>query len=196
MRPHPLAVFTVALWLAGCAHSRSVAVAPIDEQPPLPMAHMHITVDNVMAELWINGSRVDVPEFTAHDWTKMSSVSFPVRPGRNVIAVKAVDQGVIAGLLADIDLGVQTLISDSAWTWALSEQDGWHTVEFDDGAWRSARVYGQYPLGVWGDRIHGVGGDDTDAVWIWSPANIHDGERDPVVYFRYVFEVEPGWVVR
>ena len=140
--------------------------------------------------------RIELPDFTAHDWTKMSSVGFAVVPGRNVIAVKAIDQGVIAGLLADIDLGVQTLTTDQRWLWALEGAEGWSAVEFDDSSWRQAQVYGQYPLGIWGDRIHGVGGDDTDAVWIWSPANQYEGEIDAVVYFRYTFVVEPGWVVR
>ena len=196
MRTLTLAFLITATLLTGCAHTRPTGSQLAEPAPPpLPSGHMHITVDNVMAELWINGSRVEVPEETANDWTKMSSVGFPVREGRNVIAVKAVDQGVIAGLLADIEVGARTLVSDGSWKWALKEQDGWNGLEFDDSTWGDAHLYGQYPLGVWGTRVHGLGADDTDANWIWSPANILDGECDPVVFFRYAFVIEPGWVV-
>ncbi len=165
---------------------------PVDPGP-VPDATLRITVDNVLEALHVNGHAVAVDPATAVDWTQTSTHVLALQPGRNVIAVKAVDQGVIAGLLAELTVGCSVLDSSEAWRVHHDAPEGWEQPDFDDSSWKPASVYGDHPGGVWGTRVQGM--DGSTATWIWNEVNTLHGEIEPTVYFRFTFEVAPGWVV-
>jgi hypothetical protein len=158
-----------------------------------PEATLRITVDNVLEALFVNGRAVAVDPETAADWLHTSTVTFALQPGRNVIAVRAADQGVIAGLLAELTVGCSVLDSGEAWRVHHDAPEGWEQPGFDDSSWKPASVYGNHPGGVWGTRVQGM--DGSTATWIWNEVNTLNGEIEPTVYFRFTFEVVPGWVV-
>lgn len=188
---------TLMLALAGLtpgALAESLQPANVLEPPDHgPQATLRITVDNVLEALVVNGVTVEVDPETASDWTRTSNVSFPLQPGRNVIAVKATDGGVIAGLLAELKVEQSTLVSDEAWRVHHDAPEGWSDPAFDDSTWKAATPYGDHPGGVWGTRVAGM--DGSDATWIWNEVNTLNGEVEPTVYFRLTFLVRPGWVI-
>ncbi len=168
----------------------SIAVATPPAHPP--QGTLRITVDNVAEALYVNGEPVALDPLSAHDWMRTSVATFPLLPGRNVIAVKGTDGGVIAGLLAELKVGGSTLVSGEAWRVHHDAPEGWEKPAFDDSAWSSATPYGDHPGGVWGTRVSGM--DGAEATWIWNQVNTLNGEIEPVVYFRFTFQVEPGWI--
>jgi hypothetical protein len=188
--PTSLASVLVLLALAGpwSAEARDPA-AP--EQPPA--ATLRITVDNVLEALHVNGQAVTLDPATAVDWTQTSTHVLTLQRGRNVIAVQAADQGVIAGLLAELTVGCSVLDSSEAWRVHHEAPEGWEQPGFDDSSWKPASVYGDHPGGVWGTRVQGM--DGSTATWIWNEVNTLDGEIEPTVYFRFTFVVVPGWTV-
>lgn len=186
-----LPTFLVSAWMLLATVTPVQAGQPADPGP-LPGATLRITVDNVLDALHVNGQPVAVDPETAADWTRTSTVTFPLQPGRNVIAIKAVDQGVIAGLLAELTVGDSVLDTSEAWRVHHAADEGWEQPGFDDSAWKPASVYGDHPGGVWGTRVQGM--DGSTATWIWNEVNTLDGEVESTVYFRFTFEVALGWI--
>jgi hypothetical protein len=93
----------------------------------------------------------------SHDITKL------VKPGRNVIAIRGVNQGGSAGLIARVTInGPATkknyVVTDESWrvfdvTTAAKDaqilKDG-ISASFDDSSWKSARVIGKLGIAPWG----------------------------------------------
>jgi len=161
--------------------------------PVLPLATLRITVDNAVEDLVVNDQVLRLEPESATDWTKGSTVNFEVRPGKNVIAIKAIDKGVIAGLLAELQVGPSVLVSGEAWKVALVAPEAWSTAAFDDSTWASATPYAPYGEGVWATRVAGLEGLSADASWIWTATNELNGAIDATAYFRFTFEVELAW---
>ena len=91
-----------------------------------------------------------------------------------VLAVKAVDLGGGAGMLASTSTGV---VTDASWKCSGAvEQTGWHLDDFDDAAWSQARVIGTNDGSFWTGVIDGI---STEAQWIWS-----QNSRDDEIYCR------------
>ena len=169
-------------------------VFPRSCDPDAPRGHLRITVDNVMTAMYVNGTELGIYGDEVTDWTRTSLVDVVLIPGRNVIAVQADDQGVIAGLLAELRVCDSVLGSTEAWRVSTTAPRGWYEPDFDDSSWAPASLYGDFPGGVWGTRVHGM--DGARASWIWSDVNTQDGDIATPVYFRFTFELSPGWVVR
>jgi hypothetical protein len=124
-------------------------------------AELRIAADDV-CEVFLNGTRVG-----AHDtWqrTAVFSVGALLKPGRNVLAVRAENKpapsknpaGLIARLTMTLATGKQAaVVSDSSWRSAKDEQPQWEQAAFDDSTWKPAIVAAPFGEGPWG-RIAGL----------------------------------------
>lgn len=129
----------------------------IDVPGEITQAKLAITADNIYT-LHINGSQVGADT----DWTSLDvyDITHLVKPGRNVLAVKATDPGADVGALlvegAIVDEHGEVFIfgTDRTWRMSGSEAPGWTTADFDDSAWQSPREIGRPPVGPWGGIEH------------------------------------------
>ena len=82
-----------------------------------------------------------------------------------VLAIKAVDLGHAAGLLASTSTGV---VTDASWKCSggdAVEQTGWHLPGFDDTAWAQAQVVAANDGSFWMGVVASI---NSTAQWIWS----------------------------
>jgi hypothetical protein len=121
----------------------------IEEKPQ--RADLRVSVDNV-GVTFVNGHQLG----TTEPWMSPAhyEISKHLRAGRNVIAVKAINQGGAAGLLA-------SLLIDGKWEfgssqlWKVSseqnigENDGWTSVDFDSSDWMNASELGPITMAPW-----------------------------------------------
>jgi len=188
-----LALLAGLLCLPGGVSAESLQRPELYDPPENPPgASLRITVDNDLRELYVNGQAQELDPESSGDWTLTSTHRFALQPGRNVIAIKATDGGVIAGLLAELQVQDSRLVSGESWKVHHDGPEGWERPEFDDRDWKAASCYGTHPGGIWGTRVQGM--DGSNATWIWNEVNTLDGEIEPTVYFRFTFLVQPGWV--
>jgi alpha-L-rhamnosidase len=90
--------------------------------------------------------------------TKEMDLTHRMRPGRHVLAVMAENQGagpgpagLIARLQVDFAAGEPLVVrADESWRSAAQETPGWQQPDFDDSAWRNARVLGPVGMMPWG----------------------------------------------
>ena len=115
-------------------------------------ATLQITADNAFT-VWLNGAEVGSGE----RWEQLYrfDVRKQLRPGKNVLAVEARNQGGPAGLVvrllwASKGQAAQTLVSDAAWKVSKNGGKGWSAVDFADKGWTKAKVLGEYgKVGPW-----------------------------------------------
>lgn len=141
-------------------------------------ADIIISVDN-KEEVYFNGELLG----SSTQWTNGSRYSVDLKPGTNVLAVKAEDESGIAALLAEINIGELVEVSGSHWRVSTQEYSDWLSADYDDSDWAFASNYGSYGINPWGRRIAGFS-PTSPAQWIWSA----DNEGDNTVYFRFVIE--------
>lgn len=123
-------------------------------------------------ELYIEGVKINcLPN--SGDWQKADAVTLPC--AARVIAVKGVDYGVIAGILASTDDG--SILTDSSWKCTNQHYAGWETVGFDDSDWPAAHQVAIHQTLPW--KL--VPGIRTNAFWIWTR---HYVNGDWTVYCR------------
>lgn len=120
---------------------------------PRPFAHptdeatLHITADNAFT-VWLNGVKVG----SGDDWHKgfKFDVNGLTRPGRNVLAVEAVNSEGPGGLLVRLGFipnGMSKLavVSDGKWRHTTAPApSGWEKPDFDDAKWPAPVVLGPY----------------------------------------------------
>ncbi len=123
-------------------------------------ALLRITADDA-CEVFLNGRRLG--SHTGWQRAAAFDVQAALRPGRNVLAVRAENlpapsknpAGLIAALAVVLADGrTVRLVSDTAWRAASTAQPGWEQLGFDDSAWAPCIVAAPYGLGPWG-RIAG-----------------------------------------
>ncbi len=139
-------------------------------------ATISLTADNIY-DLYFNGRLVG----SDSDWRIAEKYSVDLQPGKNVIAVKAVDLGAPGGLLADITCDFLQSGTNNGWKTGAQEQTDWTATGFDDASWSPATVLAAYGGDPW-DNVPGMP-TGTTAQWIWNA-----GGSD-IVYFRYVIDV-------
>ncbi|MCC6729544.1 MAG: hypothetical protein IT208_09435 [Chthonomonadales bacterium] len=109
-------------------------------------------------ELRVNGARAG-SGFGAGDSVWQTAERYEIapllRPGDNVVAVRARSMDGPGGLLAALCAGegpaVRTLLATGGeWRASADGPEGWATPAFDDSGWPAARVVGQYPCAPWG----------------------------------------------
>jgi putative membrane-bound dehydrogenase-like protein len=126
-----------------------------DEPYELQEADIHITCDNAFV-LYINGKEIG----RGNEW-KDGKV-FDVKPhlvrGKNVIAVRATNEGGPAGLVAWLVRLTKpgnhyTVLTDGSWKCSKEAPEGWREAGFDDSKWSSPKVLSEF---VRPDRWAGV----------------------------------------
>jgi putative heme-binding domain-containing protein len=112
-------------------------------------APLAASCDNKM-EVWINGASVG----SSDDWQRPLKVDVAARlvAGRNVVAVRAENEGGAAGLVLKLD----TLRSDASWLWSAEAPKGWEKPGFDPKGWKNAVSLGKLGMGPWGNVLEGV----------------------------------------
>jgi hypothetical protein len=106
--------------------------------------------------LFVNGHEVG----SGSDWQKPISMDITgcVKSGPVVFAVEAANVGdhpSAAGLLGRIEIefkGASPLIVSTDWTWKTSDKEvaGWNELEFNDEAWKPAKLLGRNGMTPWG----------------------------------------------
>jgi alpha-L-rhamnosidase len=123
------------------------------ELPPgqLADATLAITADDEFTA-YVNGKPAGDGRFPVVSELKIAD---SLRPGRNVIAVKANNLGGSAGVIAKLTLhsagGERTLVSDASWKAAEKSAPGWETPEFNDKAWQAAKQVARFGELPWRD---------------------------------------------
>jgi hypothetical protein len=121
-------------------------------------ATLLVTADNTYTA-YVNGTQVG----SGQDYTTVVPVTVTARlqPGANVLAIAAANTGASAnpaGLIGMLVLnyadGTQTNIQmDASWKAANTLQTGWQLPGFNDSAWVSALVLGNYGISPWGTGV-------------------------------------------
>ncbi len=130
-------------------------------------------------QLYVNGVLVGV----GNQWNQAQQYTVASLPGKNIIAVKAMDVEDYAGLVAEIDFDGEHYVTDDNWKVSVTEQEGWESVNFDDISWQKATIIGEHGTATpWADfrDVDGITADGG-VMWIWS----NDNENDDTVYFRF-----------
>ncbi|RMD99140.1 MAG: PKD domain-containing protein, partial [Calditrichaeota bacterium] len=147
--------------------------APVDSSTSLVVK---ISADD-RYELYVNGERLG----SGSGWETAEAYTAQLRKGKNVIAVKALNSGSAAALLAEIHAGQQQFFSNTQWKISRTMQPGWEKVDFDDRSWVPAFSYGAHGTAQpWAQFTNVQGIAIQKPQWIWSKY-----KSDPVVYFRF-----------
>ncbi len=161
---------------AGTTASQALSIT-IDPAP-VGQASLIISTDNAN-QVYFNGALIG----SADNWKQASSYTLALQSGANVVAVKGMDTGGIAALIAELTLpDGSKVVSDGSWKVSTALQTGWQAVVFDDSGWVGASSYGVYGVSPWAKNVAGFPSSST-ASWIWSSNN----DADNTVYVRYSF---------
>ena len=136
-----------------------------------------VTGDNSY-DLYFNG----VYKGSGSDWTVAQTYNMSMQAGKNVLAIRGVDAGWVAGLLADLRVNGQRTGSNTTWKVSKTAPANWTDPNFDDSTWANATDYGAYGVGPWGTNVANMP-LDTPGRWIWSSNN----DLDDLVYLRVTF---------
>lgn len=106
------------------------------------------------AALFVNGKQVSANQ----SWqtaTKDNLLPHLV-VGKNVIAIRGINEGGIAALIAQITLEANDakknlIVTDANWLASRDEASGWNKRDFDDSKWTKAYSYGKLGRQPWGD---------------------------------------------
>ena len=125
----------------------------------LKRAQLTITVDDQFT-LFVNGEEVGKSTGQTDAWKqhKTFDLKSRLRPGPNVLAVKALNNGNAAGLLAKFEIECSpgpllTVLSDKTWKAANAATEGWTSAAFDDTAWKPAKEIANLGSGPWGNTF-------------------------------------------
>jgi len=118
-------------------------------------ATLYITADDFFT-LSVNGKAVDHSAPTPKDdnvWQHVHRVNVTpfLTAGRNVLAVRALNAGGAAGLVARLEMpGRAPVETDARWRdWTGAAPAGWEAAAFDDASWRPATVIAALTGGPW-----------------------------------------------
>ncbi|OGV65719.1 MAG: hypothetical protein A3K19_25850 [Lentisphaerae bacterium RIFOXYB12_FULL_65_16] len=124
---------------------------------PVRSAQLQVTVDDAYA-LWVNGKEVVKMTTDADGWKVPEVVDLKpfLHPGRNVLAVDAMNAASAAGVIAEgvvvfEDDTEQAIATGGAWKAALSVADGWQSLLETPADWKPAAVLGTPPCPPWGN---------------------------------------------
>jgi hypothetical protein len=153
-----------------------------DEHPVLPAERLHasITISSGGAyELYFNGDLIGKNTIwqTAEVYHRLR-----VKPGKNVIAVKAESQRQMAGLIAEFKLMGKRLGTNEEWKVSKHEIPDWESINFGDRDWASATLHYAFGEGPWSNKMINFA-YDTPAGWIWAA----DREAEGTLYARFSF---------
>lgn len=129
----------------------------LSEESSIESAGMLITADNLYS-FYVNGQVAGEghPDPNAWSQAKRFDVAGLVTPGRNVLAIEAVNTvpgpaGLLVKLVAQsVDGRVVTLVTDGNWKCSDNETTDWQQPGFDDRGWQAAHVVGLFGMAPWG----------------------------------------------
>jgi len=118
-----------------------------------------ITADNSV-KIYLNGR--DLGSRGGPNSTKELDVTHRLLPGKNVLAAVATNDGpqpTSAGLIAWLQIRFASgeplvVISDRQWKSSTTEQEEWHSSNFDDTNWGQAKLLGPVGMKPWGPVRH------------------------------------------
>jgi putative heme-binding domain-containing protein len=148
-----------------------------------PDLSLALTCDN-KAEVFLNG----VPVGKVKEWTDPLKVKVNafLKPGKNVIAVKAWNEGSAAGLVARLDHGKKDsavlLETGAKWKMASNLVKGWEQPGFDDATWTFASTVAKLGDAPWGNAFAPGGGGQGGVVLPGDALNVLPGFKAEVVY--------------
>ena len=137
---------------------RSAVQLPADVKPT--SAELIVTADNLYT-VYLNGGSVGESSNNPNHWNRPRrfDVSSLIRPGRNVVAIEAVNTasgpaGLLAKLVVRVDGGQEFVLgTDDRWRCGNHEQPNWHAVGFDDSKWATVKVVTAYGGRPWGKVV-------------------------------------------
>ena len=132
------------------------AEMPLPDKAEVTSAEVIITCDN-MYSLYLNGLGVGESEANNSGWgtPERYVVSAQLKPGRNVMAVEAVNTlagpaGLIAKLVVKLADGKELVFTSSEkWICVPKEEANWRQPVFDDSHWLAAQVMGNFGAAPW-----------------------------------------------
>ncbi len=140
-------------------------------------ATVTVTADNVY-ELYVNGEQIgkDGDWYTAETY----DVAGRLKQGANAIAIRADNQGSIAGLLCEARITLENgdlvrIGTDGAWRMAKEPGEDWQAADFDDSGWGDPEVGGSPPAASpWGD-VPGLPPEPNSGREIWYRFDLPPG---------------------
>ncbi|MGE0606632.1 MAG: c-type cytochrome [Pirellulales bacterium] len=125
-------------------------------------ARLSTACDNVMT-FYVNGEK----QFEHASWSEPAKAELgkKLRPGKNVLAVLARNEGGPAGFMAQLQIeledgGKLSIVSDASWLVSTKAEEGWQKPDFADAGWSKAHSLGKLGIAPWG--IPGQGGAPAD----------------------------------
>ena len=139
----------------GANYFRGTFVLP--EKAQVKSAEVICAADNLYT-FYINGKLAGESEPDPNAWhrAKRFDVADMLVPGRNVVAVEAINTvagpaGLLVKLVAQLADGQQVVcVSDEPWKSLDKELPKWQQPGLDDKRWRAAHVVGDYGIKPWG----------------------------------------------
>ncbi|HEX5106565.1 MAG TPA: c-type cytochrome [Pirellulaceae bacterium] len=109
--------------------------------------------DNVMT-LFVNGEQVT--QHSAWDAATRENLTKRLKAGKNVIAIRASNQGGPAAFIAQINIeradGTKlVIVTDESWKAASEARGNFRTERYDDSAWGKPHSFGKLGIAPWGD---------------------------------------------
>jgi hypothetical protein len=157
-----------------------------------PKARMTITCDD-RYEVYVNGALVgrrEWPKGPTHFESQMYELV--LRPDKNVVAVKGGNIDNIAGLIAEIHVGPNRLVTGKEWKVSQDVESNWSAVDYDDSKWTRPAEFGTVDSPSPGKHARATLFPlNSKAQWIWIENNHFSAKKEShnVVYFRYTFDV-------
>ncbi len=116
-------------------------------------AEFEMSVDNA-GIAYLNGERIA----GSRDWQRpaFQDLSSKLRQGPNVIAIRANNQGGVAGLVARLKIKRRegpspTIESNDNWLTSLTTEEGWMNLGFDDSKWSKSSIIAELGDQPWGN---------------------------------------------
>ena len=116
-------------------------------------AELEMSVDNT-GTAFLNGERIA----NSREWQRPAhaDLASKLRQGRNVIAIRASNQGGAAGLVARLKIKRRegphpTLETNGNWVTSLESEEAWMDLEFDDSKWAKASIIATLGDQPWGN---------------------------------------------
>ena len=164
----------------GQAYFRWAIDLPADAK--VRTAGLVLTADDRFT-LYVNGKPAGKSREDNEGWRSplVVDLSTLLGPGRNLIAIEAVNIAGPAGVVARCNVELQSgarieQTSDASWAASQQSAAGWENPAFDDSHWAKAKVLGPMGIGPWGHVL--VAGQRA-----WA-------QQAPSPMFRKVFEVK------
>jgi putative heme-binding domain-containing protein len=123
-------------------------------------AVLSVTVDNEGTG-FVNGQSV----VTITDWLQPATadVTNEIKPGDNVLAIRGINHGGPAGVVARLELTFadgkkSTVVTDASWLAHTDDVAGWQRLDFKPQGWEKPKVVGKLGDQPWGNILAQAGG--------------------------------------